>query len=134
MLMNYIFHPSMNTIARASIIGGILLVAVLGGAIYYFVQAPFMTNVGVAVDQPVPFSHLHHVRQLGIGELQPIEPVLHRAEAVCARSRGIRGDLVLPHRCGQEVEPTVRRIFAAVLVTVDEHHEPAEHATDIAEQ
>ena len=66
MLMNYIFHPSMNTIAMVSILGGILLVAVLGGAIYYFVQAPFMTNVGVAVDQPVPFSHLHHVRQLGI--------------------------------------------------------------------
>jgi hypothetical protein len=25
-----------------------------------------MTNVGVAVEQPVPFSHLHHVRQLGL--------------------------------------------------------------------
>ncbi len=64
--MNLIFHPSMNTIARASIVGVILLVGVLGGAVFYFVQSPFMTNVGVAVDQPVPFSHLHHVRQLGM--------------------------------------------------------------------
>jgi hypothetical protein len=64
--MNLIFHPSMNTIARASIVGVVLLVGALGGAIFYFVQSPFMTNVGVAVEQDVPFSHLHHVRQLGL--------------------------------------------------------------------
>lgn len=64
--MKQTFHPSMNTIAKASIMGLGLLVAVLGGAWYYFVQSPFMTNVGVSVEQPVPFSHLHHVRQLGL--------------------------------------------------------------------
>lgn len=64
--MNQVFHPSMNTIAKASIVGLVLLVGALGGAWFYFVQSPFMTNVGVSVEQPVPFSHLHHVRQLGI--------------------------------------------------------------------
>ena len=64
--MNLIFHPSMNTIARVSIAALVLLVGVLGGAIYFFVKSPFMTNVGVSVEQPVPFSHLHHVRQLGL--------------------------------------------------------------------
>lgn len=66
MRMNPIFHPSMNTIARGSIMVGVLLVAALSGALIYFVRSPFMTNVGVAVEQRVPFSHLHHVRQLDI--------------------------------------------------------------------
>ena len=66
MLMNFIFHPSMNTIARGSIVGVVLFVALLGGAIDFYVRAPFNTNVGVAVDQTVPFSHLHHVRQLNL--------------------------------------------------------------------
>jgi hypothetical protein len=64
--MNYIFHPSMNTILRFGVIGVGILVVALGGAFYFFIRAPFMTNVGVTVDQPVPFSHLHHVRQLGL--------------------------------------------------------------------
>lgn len=64
--MNFIFHPSMNTIARVSIIGAVLFVTGLSGALIYLVRSPIMTNVGVAVQQPVPFSHLHHVRQIGL--------------------------------------------------------------------
>jgi hypothetical protein len=64
--MNQIFHPSMNTIARLSIFGGVFLLIGLGLAVNYLVRSPLMTQVGVAQAQPVPFSHLHHVRQLGI--------------------------------------------------------------------
>ena len=56
----------MNTIARFSIIGAGLLVVGLGVALYFFVKSPFMTEINVAREQPVPFSHLHHVRQLGL--------------------------------------------------------------------
>jgi hypothetical protein len=64
--MKQIFHPSMNTIARFSIIAAGLAAVGLGVALYFFVRSPFMTDVNVAREQPVPFSHLHHVRQLGI--------------------------------------------------------------------
>ena len=64
--MNQIFHPSMNTIARLSIFGAIFILIGLGVVINYVVRSPVMTQVNVAREQPVPFSHLHHVRQLGI--------------------------------------------------------------------
>jgi len=64
--MAQIFHPSMNSIAKAS-----LVVFVLAGVgslwIGLFIQkTPYATAVGVALSQPVPFSHQHHVRELGI--------------------------------------------------------------------
>jgi hypothetical protein len=64
--MNQIFHPSMNTIARVSIIGGVLLVTVLAAGWYFFVRSPFMTDVGLAAKQPIPFSHQHHVSEVGL--------------------------------------------------------------------
>jgi len=64
--MNQIFHPSMNTIARVTIFGAVFFIILLGGAIDYYVRSPSITQVNVAIEQPVPFSHLHHVRQLGI--------------------------------------------------------------------
>ena len=64
--MNQIFHPSMNTIARVSIIGGVLIAVAIGVALHFFVRSSYMTQVDVAREQPVPFSHLHHVTELGI--------------------------------------------------------------------
>jgi ferredoxin len=64
--MNQIFHPSMNTIARVSIFGAIFVLIGIGLVIYYFVQSSYVTQVDVARLQPVPFSHQHHVNQLGI--------------------------------------------------------------------
>jgi len=61
-----IFHRRSNTIARASLAGALLLL-ILGGwtldAVYW---SPYTTRVGVPREQPVPFSHKHHVRGLGI--------------------------------------------------------------------
>ena len=64
--MPQVFHPSMNTIARVSIFGAVFVIAgslLLGGAI---VRSPYVTDVGVIRNQPVPFSHQHHVGDIGI--------------------------------------------------------------------
>lgn len=64
--MAQIFHPSTNTISRVTIFGGlILLVAVVTG-LATINESPYITEVGVARTQPVPFSHKHHVGDDGI--------------------------------------------------------------------
>jgi len=64
--MAQIFHPLFNSFARASVFGGVLLVAALvwmSGILY---RSPYATGAGVVRDQPVPFSHEHHVSGLGL--------------------------------------------------------------------
>lgn len=61
-----IFHPFTNTLSRASIVGGLLAIAGLLWAFGMFLRSPYVTEVGVARDQPVPFSHKHHVGGLGL--------------------------------------------------------------------
>lgn len=64
--MAQVFRPSANTIARASIAGVVLLI-IFGGWITGAVHTgPWITRQGVVRDQPVPFSHKHHVQGLGI--------------------------------------------------------------------
>jgi hypothetical protein len=64
--MAQIFHPSFNTIAKASIFGAILIIAVIAWLAYAIQASPYMTESGVIRSQPVPFSHEHHVTGLGI--------------------------------------------------------------------
>lgn len=64
--MGQLFHPSANTLARVSIFGGILILAGLVGAWDLFLRSPYHTGVGQPVEQVVPFSHKHHVQQLGL--------------------------------------------------------------------
>src|SRR5919205_2574836 len=64
--MRQLFHPSANAIARASLLGGVLLVSVGGWLLAVFLRSPYTTAARVTVDQPVPFSHQHHVGGLGI--------------------------------------------------------------------
>lgn len=61
-----IFHRSANAIAKGSIFGGIFLVAFLGWLVYQFNRSPYVTQQRVYLEQPVPFSHQHHVAGLGI--------------------------------------------------------------------
>lgn len=63
--MAQIFHPSTNTIARVSILGGILILGGVGLVAAMIDRSPYMTGVGVARPQPVPFSHAHHAGDLG---------------------------------------------------------------------
>ena len=60
------FHPAFNTIAKASIFGAVFIVAVAGWVLYEVYWSPYVTRAGEARPQPVPFSHEHHVRGLGI--------------------------------------------------------------------
>ena len=64
--MTQIFHPSTNTLSRLSIFGAAFVALGLLGVTYLFNRSPFQTEVRVIRDQPVPFSHEHHVRGLGI--------------------------------------------------------------------
>jgi hypothetical protein len=61
-----VFHRSSNTIARASIAGGIALLAFLAWIFSILMSSSYVTGQEAILHQPVPFSHEHHVAGLGI--------------------------------------------------------------------
>lgn len=61
-----IFHRSTNLISRFSIFGGVFFVAFLGWALYTIALSSWYTRQNYTEQQPVPFSHRHHVGELGI--------------------------------------------------------------------
>jgi len=64
--MPQIFHRSSNTLSRASII---LILIIVSGSFWAFAElqrSPYWSWRGVVREQPVPFSHQHHVAGLGI--------------------------------------------------------------------
>ncbi len=64
--MAQIFHRSTNTLSRVSIYGFVFFIAAVGGLSYKVNQSAYFTEINVARDQPVPFSHKHHAGELGI--------------------------------------------------------------------
>ncbi len=64
--MAQIFHRTANTIARAAIASAMLLGAAGGWTWHAVYWSPYTTRVGIPREQPVPFSHKHHVEGLGI--------------------------------------------------------------------
>ena len=64
--MAQIFHRSTNTLSKVSIYGFVFFIAAVGGLSYKVNQSSYFTEVNVARDQPVPFSHKHHAAELGI--------------------------------------------------------------------
>ncbi len=64
--MAQIFHPLFNPFARASIFGSVLFVVAAAWVSGILYRSPYVTQAGVVRDQPVPFSHRHHVSGLGI--------------------------------------------------------------------
>jgi hypothetical protein len=64
--MPQIFHRSFNTISRLTIFGTAFFVAFFGWVLLVLARSSYVTNVGITRDQPVPFSHEHHVAGLGI--------------------------------------------------------------------
>ncbi|MGA7613613.1 MAG: cytochrome c3 family protein [Thermoanaerobaculia bacterium] len=61
-----IFHRSSNALARISILALVFLVAFGFWVLAAINQSPFATRQDVFTEQPVPFSHQHHVTGLGI--------------------------------------------------------------------
>jgi len=64
--MPQIFHRSFNTISKVTIFGAVFILAGGGWAYARYIRSSYATGVGVAREQPVPFSHQHHVAGLGI--------------------------------------------------------------------
>jgi hypothetical protein len=64
--MAQIFHRSTNTISRVSIYGAVFIAAALGYLGWAVTESPYFTDVNVPREQPVPFSHKHHVTDDGI--------------------------------------------------------------------
>lgn len=64
--MAQIFHPSTNTFSRVTIFGAVLILAILAWLAGLLFESSWVTEVGVVREQPVQFSHQHHVGGLGI--------------------------------------------------------------------
>lgn len=64
--MPQIFHRSFNTLSRVSIFGAVFILAAVGWAWHVYIRSDYVTGISVFRDQPVPFSHQHHVAGLGI--------------------------------------------------------------------
>ena len=64
--MSQLFRRSSNAIARATLVGVVGLVGVAGWVILTLPRSPWVTRQEVILKQPVPFSHDHHVGQIGI--------------------------------------------------------------------
>jgi hypothetical protein len=56
----------MNTFSKATIFGGLLLLVVIAFEWDRWNRSAYVTEVNVVREQPVPFSHEHHVSGLGI--------------------------------------------------------------------
>ena len=64
--MSQIFHHSTNTIAKASIFGAAFVLAGCLWLVLEINRTPYVTQAHVAREQPVPFSHQHHVGGMGV--------------------------------------------------------------------
>jgi ferredoxin len=64
--MAQIFDRSSNALARMSLVLTGLIVIALGVTLDELQRSPWVTRQGQRPDQPVPFSHKHHVQGLGL--------------------------------------------------------------------
>jgi hypothetical protein len=64
--MPQIFHRSANTLSKVSLAGILLLVGGLIGLAMLLGRSSYVTRAQEYVEQPVQFSHLHHVLDDGI--------------------------------------------------------------------
>lgn len=56
----------MRVVSRASIIASLIVIGFIGWVGWDWYRSGYFTGVNVPVEQPVPFSHEHHVNGLGI--------------------------------------------------------------------
>jgi len=64
--MAQIFHHSTNTFARITIYGAVFIIGFLTWALATLNSSGYSTRQGMVRDQPIPFSHVHHVADDGI--------------------------------------------------------------------
>jgi len=63
--MSQIFHRSTNTISRVSIFGAVFALGFLGWAFATLDRSSYATRASAPHEQPVAFSHAHHVGDEG---------------------------------------------------------------------
>ena len=64
--MAQIFHRSANFLARFSLLGTVVLGGLALTGVLVVARSPYITNQRVSRDQPIQFSHKHHVGDEGI--------------------------------------------------------------------
>jgi hypothetical protein len=64
--MAQLFSPHANVYARVIIVGAVVLICGAGWATSEIFWSHYATYVDVPFEQPVPFSHKHHVGDDGI--------------------------------------------------------------------
>ncbi len=64
--MAQVFPRSANWASKASILAALLIVASILGVVLNINRIDYVSMVDVAIDQPVHFSHKHHVTGMGI--------------------------------------------------------------------
>ena len=64
--MPQFFPDTANTVARLTLLAVVCGIGAVAAAGYWIVESPYETRQGVPREQPVPFSHAHHVGGLGI--------------------------------------------------------------------
>ena len=64
--MAQVFDRSSNALARASLVLTGLIIIALGLTLDELQRSPWVTRQGQRPDQPIPFSHKHHVQGLGL--------------------------------------------------------------------
>ena len=64
--MAQVFDRSSNALVRASLVLTGLIVIITGVTLNELQRSPWVTRQGQRPDQPVPFSHKHHVEGLGL--------------------------------------------------------------------
>jgi hypothetical protein len=64
--MSQLFHHGANAIARFTIFGAVFVVAFLGWVGFELNSSAWVTRIAQQRQQPVPFSHEHHVGGLGL--------------------------------------------------------------------
>jgi hypothetical protein len=64
--MAQIFHRSTNFLSRVSVFAGVFLAGIALTGVLLAARSPYLTNQNVTRDQPIQFSHKHHVGDDGI--------------------------------------------------------------------
>jgi hypothetical protein len=64
--MAQVFDRSSNALVRLSLVLTGLIIIALGVTLNELQRSPWVTRQGQRADQPVPFSHKHHVQGLGL--------------------------------------------------------------------
>jgi hypothetical protein len=64
--MAQIFHPSTNTLSKVTLFGAVFIAGGFLWLIMSLDRSAIVTRKDVVFEQPVPFSHDHHVGEIGI--------------------------------------------------------------------